>query len=130
MNKQQIKKFAKENYHIGLACLAGVAAAYGLEQTGLPQHLYQYQIAKVALVREYFGNTMANLQHYIVANATRIIPDAIAFLLSSALAHDGICHLEEKIQKTRLKKRRQEELDKLEARRREILERTLKRRDF
>lgn len=64
----------------GIPLVGAALAIFGSEVTGLSQHIQNYQFEKVALVKEYFGGPLSQLQQG-VAYISRGVVDVTASII-------------------------------------------------
>jgi hypothetical protein len=76
-----MNKKLEKALNIGIPISGAVLGVTLLELTGFPEHLQDYQFAKVELVKEYFGNTMAYLQNFVAPYIARGTVDLFAVVL-------------------------------------------------
>lgn len=85
-----INRDLKDYCKIGLALTIGAAVAYGLEQTGIPEFLYDYELAKAAVTKQFYGEFMGTIQTWMAPESARVGVDMIAGTLGSLLDYRGI----------------------------------------
>jgi hypothetical protein len=93
MDKSDLSKYCK----VGLACIAGAAGIYGLEQTGIPQVFYDYEVAKTALAVQFYGDFWGSLNRFGAPESARFGIDAVAFVTSAILTYSGLEAISDKI---------------------------------
>ena len=73
---------------VGIPAVAAVAGIALLELTGFPEHLQNYEYAKMELVRQYWGSFVASMQ-YSAPYVERAGCDLLAGFLSGLLGYFG-----------------------------------------